>query len=124
MRTWCRIAGLALLLIIAAGGPGFCQYRRQRGAGGGGQLGIPEEAPLASFAGTIRVIDSKSLPIDGPSSNALQLFFSRKTHCFEGTAKLERSALKQGDAVSVDARRAPDGTMEAINVHREPRKPK
>jgi hypothetical protein len=108
VRTWRRIAGLVLLMVIAAGEAAFCQV----------------EAPLASFAGTIRIIDGKSLTIDGPSSNELQLFFSRKTRCFEGTAKLERSALKQGDVVSVDARRAPDGTMEAITVHREPRKPK
>lgn len=107
MGSLCRWLSLALVLALAAEVPGVCQ----------------SQVPLASFTGNIRQLDSNSFTIDGPDSNTLEFFCTRKTRYYDGAGKLNRSALKSGDRVSVDARRALDGTLEAVNVHRERQKP-
>jgi hypothetical protein len=103
----CRLLSLALVAALVAGVPGVCQ----------------PEVPLASFTGNIRQLNNNSFTIDGPDSNTLEFFCTRKTRYYDGAGKLNRSALKPGDRVSVDARRALDGTLEAVNVHRERQKP-
>ncbi len=77
-----------------------------------------------NFRGTLRGIDSKSVVIEEEDAgNSLQFNCTRKTKYLDGAKKLKRSDLKPGEAVSVDARHAPDGSLDAVAVHRERRKP-
>ncbi len=75
--------------------------------------------PLPSFAGTVRGIDSKGLTIERPDANTLQFNCTRKTTYYDGSKKIKASAIKPGAQVSVEAKRALDGTLDAVNVRLE-----
>jgi len=75
----------------------------------------PEEA-LATFAGTVRAIDSKILRLDSGEGEPLDFNVSRKTKYFDGSKEIKREAIKAGDHVSVEARPMPDGKPDAVKV--------
>ncbi len=78
---------------------------------------------LPSFSGMIRAIDAKMLTLERPDANTLEFHCSRKTKYYDGSKRIQRSALKPGDHVSVEASEAPDGSLDAVNVHLERPKP-
>jgi Domain of unknown function (DUF5666) len=79
--------------------------------------------PLPSFAGTVRGLDSKLLTLERPDENTLEFNCSKKTKYYDGDKKIKVSAVKPGDQVSVDAKRAIDGSLDAVNVRLEHPKP-
>lgn len=85
---------------------------------GTGKQKTPDE-PLPNFTGTVRGIGSKTLTLEGPESNTLQFNCSKKTKYYDGSKKIKSSAIQAGDRVSVEAKRAPDGTLDAVNVRLE-----
>jgi hypothetical protein len=72
--------------------------------------------PLASFTGTVRGVDKKTLLLEEPDGNTLQFFCSGKTRYYDGSKKIRAAGIKPGDRVSVDASRGPDGKLDAVNV--------
>ncbi|MGE5647520.1 MAG: DUF5666 domain-containing protein [Acidobacteriota bacterium] len=75
--------------------------------------------PLPGFGGTVRAIDSKEITIERPDTNTIQFHCTRKTAYFKGAKQIKASAIKPGDRVTVEARRAPDGSLDAVNVRLE-----
>jgi hypothetical protein len=94
---------LGLILSLACAAPAFSQT-------GVGPL------PLASFTGTVRGLDKKTLLLEEPDANTLQFFCSGKTRYYDGSKKIRAAGIKPGDRVSVDASRGLDGKLDAVNV--------
>jgi hypothetical protein len=136
MRTQ-RLAIAALFACLSTAAPAFPQFGRLPGRVGG-RTGTslppavpgagkqpktgkekPAQEPLATFTGTVRGADSKTLTLEGPESNTLVFHCSKKTRYFSGSKKIKPSAIQAGDRVSVEATRAVDGTLDAVNVRRE-----
>jgi hypothetical protein len=111
----------ALLLLLAAGIPATAQYGRPRqgGAGRNSQQAPLSQTPAVTFTGIVRGIDAKLLNIEGPETNTLLFHCSKKTKYFDGANEIKRDTIKAGDRVSVDARRGPDGSMDAVSVRIE-----
>jgi hypothetical protein len=88
---------------------------------GGGRSQQPSlsSTPAVTFTGIVRGIDAKLLNIEGPETNTLVFRCSKKTKFFDGDKEIRRDAVKTETHVSVDARRAPDGSMDALNVRVE-----
>ncbi len=126
----CRIA---LLLSLASGVaavaqmypyPGRSTYPRGTGrVPNNGQQQTPDGEPLPSFDGTVRGIDPKLLTLERPDSNMLEFNCSKKTKYYDGSKKLKASAIKAGDRVVIEAKRALDGTLDAVNVRLDRQKP-
>ncbi len=89
--------------------------------GGGGRSQQPSlsATPAVTFTGIVRGIDAKILNIEGPETNTLVFHCSKKTKYFDGGKEIKRDAIKTDDHVSVDSRRAPDGSMDALSVRVE-----
>jgi len=81
------------------------------------------QEPLPNFSGTIRGIDSKVIALEVPGPNLLEFRCSKKTKYYDGSKKIASSTLKPGDHVTVEARRALDGSLDAVNVRLERQKP-
>jgi hypothetical protein len=81
---------------------------------------------LPNFNGIVRSFERNTLTIEGSDANTLDFHCSRKTAYFDGKTKIKPSAIKPGDRVSVEATRAPDASLEAVNVRleRPPAEPK
>jgi len=97
--------------------PGRSTY--PRGTGRTPNNGQQQQAgdPLPSFDGTVRGIDSKLLTLERPDSNTIEFNCSKKTKYYDGSdKKIKPSAIKAGDRVLVEAKRALDGTLDAVNV--------
>ena len=71
---------------------------------------------LPTFAGTLKSISGKQLLLETDDSNTVQFHCSKKTVFYDGDKKVKPSALKPGDTISVEARRAPDDSLDAVNV--------
>ena len=89
----------------------------------GDTTGTSKDGALPSFAGTVRGVDSKGLTLERPDENTLEFNCSKKTKFFDGTKKIKAADLKPGDRVSVEAKRAIDGSLDAVNVRLEHEKP-
>jgi hypothetical protein len=119
LRRWILIGALVGAL------PALGQTGRQPGGrrAGGNQAQTNPSAQdkdlLPSFTGTRRGIDSKGLTLEEPGPNLLEFRCSKKTKYADGAKKLKSSDLKPGDSVAIDARRALDGTLDAVNVRRD-----
>ena len=100
-------SGFALLFLFLAGVAAIGQADKK-----------PDE-PLATFTGTVRSIDGKTLIIEVPEGNTLELNCTRKTRYYDGSKKIKFSAINPGDRVTVEAR--PDLLLkpEAVIVHLE-----
>jgi len=129
LRRWILVGALV------TGLPAMCQTSRQPGSGspqgrrGGGwqaqtNPATPEQEPMPNFAGTIRGIDSKLLTLEEPGTNLLEFRCSKKTKYYDGSKKIASSGLKPGDRVAVEARRALDGTLDAVIVRFDRPKPR
>jgi hypothetical protein len=109
--------------------PGICQTPRQPAGRRGGARqaqanpGTQAQEPMPNFSGTIHGIDPKLLTVDVPGPNLLEFRCSKKTKYFDGSKKIASSNLKPGDRVAVEARRALDGSLDAVNVRLDRQKP-
>jgi hypothetical protein len=128
MRIFSAIALIFLTFAILQ--PASAQYGRQRGGRSSGPTGAsrakqgaqPEDV-LPNFTGVLTSIDKKKLTIEGEENNSLDFNCTKKTKYFNAAKNVGASNLKLGDHVSVEARRAPDGTLDAVNVRIEMKKP-
>jgi hypothetical protein len=127
MKSVARLFSLGLLMLLMAGIPAWPQYGRTPGGSGrsrgassprSAQGSSPDE-PLPTFAGTLKGIDKKMLTLEGDDSNALEFRCTKQTKYFDGSKSVKSTALKTGDRVSVEARRAPDASLDAVNVRLE-----
>jgi hypothetical protein len=100
------------------------QMRRIRGTGQTSPgAGKPGDGVLASFSGVLRELESRSLILDQPDENMLKFIRSKKTKFYDESKQIKPSALKPGDRITVEAKEAIDGELEAVNVHIEHEKP-
>ncbi len=93
---------IAILFVLAAVSTSVCQ-----------------EIPLASFTGEIREITRNKLAVETAGDNVIEFICTGKTRYFDGTRRIDRSALKPGIRVTVESRRGLDGSVEAVNVRLE-----
>jgi hypothetical protein len=126
--------GLLLLIVIGAiaiAQVGRSPYPGQPGRGVGLPQAVPDtgskkqkspDEPLPSFPGIVRGIDAKGLTIERPDSNTMDFHCSKKTKYFDGSKKIKPSDVKPGDSVSVEAKRAIDGSLDAVSVRLDRRK--
>lgn len=110
----------ALLLFLAAAIPASAQYGRSR-MGGSRNTQQPSlsSTPAVTFTGIVRGFDSKLLNIEGPETNTLMFHCSKKTKYFDGEKEIKKDVIKMDAHVSVEAKRAGDGSMDALNVRLE-----
>lgn len=94
------LCGLGLLFVLATVGPA--------------------QEPLATFTGTVKQIDRRTLAVEGSDSNIVRFNCTGKTQYYRGAQKLDRSAVKLGARVTVEAKLALDLTFDAVNVRLEP----
>ena len=124
------LVGLALW-VLGTGPPGFAQLRYPMPGrspstypGGGrrtprtGEQKPPDEA-LPSFKGTVRSVNGSKLTVETEESNTLEFRSSKKTKFYNGDKKAKSADLKVGDQVSIEARRSPDGSLDAVNIRME-----
>ena len=121
-----RFLSVALLLAV----PAFCQYggssrgttpRQPRQKAGPGQT---TDLVLPTFIGTVSSISSKRFSIQEGEANELDFHLTRKTTFLDGKDKIKPADIQKGDRVSVEAKRAPDQTMDAVVVRVERSKAK
>ncbi|MCZ2146160.1 MAG: hypothetical protein LC126_00100 [Bryobacterales bacterium] len=117
MRRLLALSGL--ILCVGALTPA-AQYSR-RGAAQRRQMPAPNSSaePLAQFNGTLKAITHKKLTLEMSDGNTLEFFCSKKTAYFDGKDKISRSLLKPDDMLTVDARAAMDGSLDAVKVRRQ-----
>jgi hypothetical protein len=134
-----RLCGFGFLLSLLAGVPAFSQTGRGRAAGypsdrspsqsrgGGRQSGTTTDRsavePLASFTGVLRGIGRKTLTLENAAGNTIEFRCTKKTKYYHGSTSLKPSGLQSGDRLSVEAKRALDGSLDAVNVRLEHPKP-
>ena len=118
-----RATFLRLLALPVCAAGALAQMRRRRGGQSSPGASKPGEDVLASFSGALREIESKSLTLDQPDENMLKFIRSKKTRFYDGSKEIKSSALKPGDPITVEAKQAMDGELEAVNVHLEHEKP-
>jgi hypothetical protein len=115
----------ALLLLVALSPFAFSQYYpRPRYPQGGRQSGGAkdnkgEDNLLATFTGPVKGVDKKSILLVVEGENDVQFHISRKTTVWDGDQKISPQNLKPGTPVSVEAKRFPDGSLDAVNVRVE-----
>lgn len=110
-----------LLFIVANVASAQSPYPGRSSRGSRGGTSLPSAAPnsdalLPNFDGTVRGIDSKGLTIELPDSNTLEFNCTKKTKYYDGTKKIKPKDIKPGDHVSVEAKPAPDRSLDAVNV--------
>ncbi len=124
---------LCLTVLLAAFiGPGAAQIGRYPGGRSPGRT--PPTFPggkqpqsrkqksdelLPTFNGTLKSISGNQLLLETDDSNTVQFHCSKKTGFYDGGKKVKASALKPGDTIAVEAKRAPDDSLDAVNVRRE-----
>jgi len=74
------------------------------------------EVVMPAFPGTVRGISAKSLNVEVHDENMMLFNCSKKTVWLDGTKKIKPDAVKAGDLVIVEARKAPDGSLDAVYV--------
>lgn len=81
----------------------------------------PSVAPMPTFLGTVKGSDGKVLSIESDDGNTMQFTCTRKTEFLDGKKRIKATDLQPGEYVSVEAKLAPDRSMDAVVVHREKR---
>ena len=123
-------AKVCLLTLLVLAASASAQYGRHGGGTtrGGRQTGLPQDKTGVqadvNFTGVLQQIDKKIIAMEGPDGNTLQFHCTKKTQFFDGEDKIKPTGLKVTDPISVEARRGPDGTLDAVAVHLEHKKTK
>lgn len=79
--------------------------------------------PAATFTGTVQTASNKALAIKRDDGNILDFWCTHKTRYVKGSKRIKPSNLSQGEAVSVQALPAMDGSLQAIAVTVQQPKP-
>lgn len=78
--------------------------------------GTYDDALVATFTGTVRTMQGKTLRIEDDDKKLLEFHSTHKTGYFDGDRKIKASDLKPGVRVSVDAKQFPDGELDPVSV--------
>ncbi len=84
-----------------------------------GDTNKPDQAPLPSFNGKVRGSGKKALTIETEDGNTLEFHCSKKTHYYDGGKTIKASDVKEGDTVAVEAKKAPDNSLDAVVVRKQ-----
>lgn len=76
---------------------------------------------MPTFLGTVRGSDGKVLSLESDDGNTMQFTCTRKTAVYEGKKRIKATDLKPGEYISVEAKLAPDKSMDAVVIRREHR---
>jgi len=79
--------------------------------------GTYDEDLTATFHGTVRTNQGKTLRIEDDDNKILEFHCTHKTGYFDGDKKIKASDLKPGVRVSVDSIQFPDGELNPVNIH-------
>ena len=90
--------------------------RAQYGRQAGGAKEKSEDNLLAVFSGPVKGADKKSILLEAEGGNDVQFRVSRKTVVLDGSKKIAPQDLKTGTMIAVEARRFPDGSLDAVTV--------
>src|SRR5207237_894404 len=110
-----RIRLLCLLLIVVPGLV-FGQYGRPRRGRSGPANGIPGATPAVTFRGSLRSIDKKEIVIDAGEDQILHFKRTKKTRFWKGDKAIKPDDFPENAAVVIEANRALNGDLDAINV--------
>lgn len=109
---------LAGPLLAQYGYPQYPQYPRARSETRKTAPGAAEQ-PMPAFSGKVLEIDKKKLTLESESPNPMEFNRTRKTEYFDGKDTIKAGVIKAGDTVTVETRKAPDGTLDAVIVRLE-----
>lgn len=112
---------LLVILVFLSAAPLLAQYGYPQypSAPWEARKTAPGTAPMPSFTGKVSDLDSKRLTLEGDTPNVMEFNLSRKTGYFAGKVKIKANGIKAGDRVTVETRKAPDGTLDAVIVRLE-----
>jgi hypothetical protein len=86
---------------------------------------LAQKAPagvVPTFVGMLKGQDSKILTLETHDQHTLLFHLSRKTAFLDGSKKIKSTDLRIGDHLAIEARKAPDGSLDALIVRlAEPR---
>lgn len=74
------------------------------------------EVALPAFPGTVKSANAKALNLEVHDENEMHFRCSKKTVWLDGEKRVKPEVVKEGDLVVVEAKKAPDGTMDAMYV--------
>ncbi len=74
------------------------------------------EVAMPAFPGSVQSASAKALNLELHDGNTMNFKCSKKTVWLDGEKKVKPEAFKEGDMVVVEAKKAPDGTMDAMYV--------
>ena len=74
------------------------------------------EEVLPAFPGTARVVNAKALHLEMHDGNVMVFRCTKKTAWLDGEKKIKAEAVKEGEMLVVEGKKAPDGSMDAVNV--------
>lgn len=108
-------------LIVCLGALTLPAQHSRRGATQHRQTPAPNSTsePLAQFNGTLKAITHKKLTLELSDGNTMEFFCSKKTAYFDGKTQISQSSLKPDDLVTVDAKPAIDGSLDAVKVRKQ-----
>lgn len=102
---------LALLLVCAAAwGQFYGGWRPERKSDKSVEVALP------AFAGTAQAVTAKTLILELSDGNTMNFKCTKKTAWLDGDKRVKADAFKEGDMIVVEGKKAPDGTMDAVNV--------
>ncbi len=116
MSRW--LAAFLLCAMLLAG-----QSRRGReGRGASLDRGAAGEQVAAEFKGTVKGSSTKDLLIEVADGNTLAFHITRKTMFYRGAERVKANAVQQGLQVTVEGKKAPDNSLDAVTVRVEKQK--
>src|SRR5262249_53073956 len=114
MRPKIRLAPIVIVMLPVLA---LAQYGRPGRNRAPAPRGVPGEAtPLVSMRGVLRSIGKKDLTIDAGDDQILTFKRTKKTRFLKGDAEIKPEAFPDGAKVFVEASRAPNGDLDAVNV--------
>ncbi len=118
------MAAAAVVLLACSAPAQYYPRSRQSYPQTGRQSGAAKEKNednlLATFTGPVKGVDKKSILLETEGGNDLQFHLNRKTEVWDGDKKLSPRDLKLGAWVQVEAKRFPDGSLDAVTVRLDP----
>lgn len=75
-----------------------------------------DERVFPVFHGKIRELTRSKLDLEVEDGNRMELRVQKGTRFYKGTQAAKPSAFKAGDEVAVEAKHAPDASLDAISV--------
>lgn len=111
------IAILGFVLVV----PVLAQYNQYPGMYEDPRKTAPgtSKQPMPAFSGKVLDIDNKRLTLESQGTNTLEFNRTRKTEYYDGKEKIKAGVIKAGDRVTIETRKAPDGTLDAVIVRLE-----